>query len=702
MNPPKSRTEPGSKGRRSHPPRRSCLTVLVLVSLWGTMEARAVTRLPKPEYKPESRIRFPDMIFGLSWSPDERTVAVVHGSTGSARVALVDPRGSFKNITPAFQGVPSAQFGDASTLFVTAPKGRVYRYRLPSGSLQWQRNIQPGSRIAATGPGKVVLHSKSGLMVLDAKSGVLLGHLRDSAGAARPINPAIWVGKADIFAVDFEKHRILIWSQGSTKPRVQKLWLCRKPIFQAAYSANGRRLAVLCLRNDNKRGILGMFGVLPSGAVIQSSVWYMGALAARRALNLSVDDGSNTGMVAGLAGGGALLLQKGLLTPLPTRNAAPTLADLSRKGNRLALTDGRTITIMCKSCRPRSPGRGTARQAGSHRRPRPSRAASRQKRPVPFLGGQRYIKAHANRAYALALTQQALVTSGGDGTLGFFDRWTGRLLHRAGRKSIVHTEWVESSADGSKLVAGWGSGRLSIHDAKTGRVLLTWPGHPDSVFEAHFSRDGKRILSCGQDGFLRIWDARTGANLAILAQPKQGRRPPRWETFAPSSINTTAFHPTKPWVAMGTPDGLLAWVDERTGRVMAQRTLAGDAVMALMPGLDNDSLVLATTRNICSWKGRTAQAPSCIRTRGSNVGITWIDKGRIVAVGNADPIPGVLIVDIESMKVSRHLHATPMNKTRPVDVGRAYPVFDLAFDPNLRLLHGTLHSGWVVTWRLEP
>ena len=41
-------------------------------------------------------------------------------------------------------------------------------------------------------------------------------------------------------------------------------------------------------------------------------------------------------------------------------------------------------------------------------------------------------------------------------------------------------------------------------------------GHTDRVATAHFSRDGKRIVTASWDKTARVWDAQSGESLAVL------------------------------------------------------------------------------------------------------------------------------------------------------------------------------------------
>jgi WD40 repeat protein len=83
-----------------------------------------------------------------------------------------------------------------------------------------------------------------------------------------------------------------------------------------------------------------------------------------------------------------------------------------------------------------------------------------------------------------------------------------------------HEDGLNFAADGRVATAG--SDRTirvwPAHDGKA--VVMT--GHTRGATDAAFSRDGSKVLSSSFDGTLRLWNSRTGVELAVL---EKGPRP---------------------------------------------------------------------------------------------------------------------------------------------------------------------------------
>jgi WD40 repeat protein/tRNA A-37 threonylcarbamoyl transferase component Bud32 len=72
------------------------------------------------------------------------------------------------------------------------------------------------------------------------------------------------------------------------------------------------------------------------------------------------------------------------------------------------------------------------------------------------------------------------------------------------------------SSDGKRLVSAGQDGTVRVWDLGTGKELLTLNGHVGAVLAVAVSPDGKRLASAGEDKMIRIWDAASGFELLTL------------------------------------------------------------------------------------------------------------------------------------------------------------------------------------------
>jgi WD40 repeat protein len=137
---------------------------------------------------------------------------------------------------------------------------------------------------------------------------------------------------------------------------------------------------------------------------------------------------------------------------------------------------------------------------------------------------------------------------------------------------------VASSPDGARLVSGGADGTIKVWDTMTGKAITTLKGHKDQVGHLTYSPDGRQIASAGGDRTVKLWDARTGKEFATLAgfgapilyQPEPGTV--ESGNFA-MYVSHLVYSPDGRRLAFAADDGTVKLWDARTGKEIA--TLSG-------------------------------------------------------------------------------------------------------------------------------
>jgi tetratricopeptide (TPR) repeat protein len=75
---------------------------------------------------------------------------------------------------------------------------------------------------------------------------------------------------------------------------------------------------------------------------------------------------------------------------------------------------------------------------------------------------------------------------------------------------------VAFAADGQVLASASSHGEVKLWDARTGAELRTLRGHTRTVYSVAFAADGQVLASASADKTIKLWDVRTGDELRTL------------------------------------------------------------------------------------------------------------------------------------------------------------------------------------------
>lgn len=142
------------------------------------------------------------------------------------------------------------------------------------------------------------------------------------------------------------------------------------------------------------------------------------------------------------------------------------------------------------------------------------------------------------------------------------DQYTLYVLNAGGRVDIFNIlDWarpvkkleiasgaqtIALSPDGKRVVSGGYSGTLRLWDPKTGATIGTpIRGHKNTITSIAFSPDGTRIASASNDGTVRLWHS---DNLTAIGPPLDGRD---------GAVLTVAFSPDGTRIVSGGAEGMV-------------------------------------------------------------------------------------------------------------------------------------------------
>src|ERR1017187_3387839 len=165
--------------------------------------------------------------------------------------------------------------------------------------------------------------------------------------------------------------------------------------------------------------------------------------------------------------------------------------------------------------------------------------------------------------------------------------------------SLKHESWVMAahfSPDGKRVVTAYNDHTARVWDAQTGQPLTEPLKHGASVNSAQFSPDGTRIVTASADNTARVWDARTGQ---ALTEPLRHANQVLSAQFSPDG---------KRIVTASADDTARVW-DRQTGQPLTESLKHGNFVNSAQFSPDGKRIVTASADDTARvWDAQTGHA----------------------------------------------------------------------------------------------
>jgi WD40 repeat protein len=182
------------------------------------------------------------------------------------------------------------------------------------------------------------------------------------------------------------------------------------------------------------------------------------------------------------------------------------------------------------------------------------------------------------------------------GVVFIWDAVTGRELQVLHLKHHNGGE-IAFSPDGRRIVSGKVYDDIEVFDVASAQRLTTLkPLHNNNIESVAWSPDGKTIATASWDSTVRLWDADTFTQIAVL----QGFR---------GSVKCCCFSEDSQYLITGGEDELVKYWDTYVARVYAQMprevlTLRGhtEPLIELAASRDNRLLVSASKHRVMVWR----------------------------------------------------------------------------------------------------
>ena len=264
--------------------------------------------------------------------------------------------------------------------------------------------------------------------------------------------------------------------------------------------------------------------------------------------------------------------------------------------------------------------------------------------------------------------------------------------HRGGVASVHY------SPDGRLVASGGGDKTIRVTEVATGKVLHTWPGPSSFTCVVRFSPDGKSLVAAGYEAgsshAIYRFDLTTGKELPRLCGPLSG------------GVRRLVFTPEGKRLISAGFDGYVRIWDLISGKPDCAFRVDSGTVYGLALSPDGKTLATAARQGLRLWNAQDGQAlhrPEM--SKQESVAVCFSPDGKLVASGDSSC---VVLWEVVTGKVARTLSGYKGELSSLLFSSDGRTLYTASYDKMIRAwdvrtgqLLGQIegHTGWI--WSLD-